>query len=316
MLTATQKKTAESIVNLFETSQVLGDYGMVTLIAGDTGHLTFGRSQTTLGSGNLGRLLRLYCDHGGAAFAPLLSRYLPRCDACDTALDHDGALHNVLRASADDPVMRDTQDAFFDEHYWQPAMRAATREGIRSPLGAAVVYDSFVHGAWKAMRDRCNARVGKLSEVGEQRWIEAYVATRRAWLAGHPRSDLRPTAYRMDAFQRLIDQGYWNLELPLVVRGQEISAASLAALPPGCYDGPVPGSRMLAVQSPILRGLDVRRVQLGLSLRGVNIKADGLFGQTSARCIKAFQAARGLPATGVADVALVAQLCALDDLPV
>jgi chitosanase len=316
MLTATQKKTAESIVNLFETSQVLGDYGMVTLIAGDTGHLTFGRSQTTLGSGNLGKLLRLYCDHDGAEFAPLLSRYLPRFDACDTALDHDGALHNLLRASADDPVMRDTQDAFFDEHYWQPAMRAATREDIRSPLGAAVVYDSFVHGAWKAMRDRCNARVGNLAGAGEHRWIEAYVATRRAWLAGHARSDLRPTAYRMDAFQRLIDQSYWNLELPLVVRGQEISTASLAALPPGCYDGPVPGARMLAVQSPILRGLDVRRVQLGLSLRGVDIKADGLFGQTSARCIKAFQAARGLPATGVADVALVAQLCALDDLPV
>lgn len=316
MLTATQKKTAESIVNLFETSQVLGDYGMVTLIAGDTGHLTFGRSQTTLGSGNLSKLLHLYCANGGATFGPLLSRYLLRCDTCDTTLDHDGALHNVLRTSADDPVMRDTQDAFFDDHYWQPALRTASREGIDSPLGTAVVYDSFVHGAWKAMRDRCNTRVGSLASVGEKRWIENYVATRRAWLGGHARTDLRATVYRMDAFQRLIDQGYWNLELPLVVRGQEISPASLAALPPGCYDGPAPGSRVLAVQSPIQRGLDVRRVQLGLSLRGVDIKADGLFGQTSARCIKAWQTANGLPATGVADVALVAQLCALDDLPV
>ncbi|MDQ3267784.1 MAG: hypothetical protein M3P47_03520 [Pseudomonadota bacterium] len=52
MLTATQKKTAEALVNIFETGEVLGDCSQVTLIAGDTGHLTFGRSQTTLGSGN------------------------------------------------------------------------------------------------------------------------------------------------------------------------------------------------------------------------------------------------------------------------
>ena len=74
------------------------------------------------------------------------------------------------------------------------------------------------------------------------------------------------------------------------------------------------GSRPLAVGSPIMRGLDVRRLQLGLSLRGVDIKADGLFGQTSARCIKAWQAKNGLPATGVADIAQVAQLCSLDNL--
>lgn len=316
MLTATQKKTAESIVNLFETGHVLGDYGMVTVIPGDTGHLTFGRSQTTLGSGNLAKLLQQYCAAAGAGFAGLLGRWLPRFDAADLALDGDDALHNVLRASADDPVMRDVQDAFFDENYWQPAMRAAAREGIVSPLGCAVVYDSFVHGAWKAMRDRCNAQHDSVARTGEQPWIAGYVATRRAWLAGNARADLRPTVYRMDAFQRLIDQGYWNLELPLVVRNAEISPATLSALPAGCFDGPAPGTRALAVASPIQRGLDVRRMQLGLSLRGVDIKADGLFGQTSARCIKAWQQKNGLPATGVADVALVTQLCSFDDLPV
>lgn len=48
MLTQTQKKTAESIINIFETNEVLGNYGQLTVIPGDTGHLTFGRSQTTL----------------------------------------------------------------------------------------------------------------------------------------------------------------------------------------------------------------------------------------------------------------------------
>jgi chitosanase len=308
MLTTTQKKTAEAIINIFETSEVLGKYGEVTLIRGDTGHLTFGRSQTTLGSGNLHKLLERYCANAGARFGARLAAYLPRVAAGDVTLDGELTLHNVLRASADDPVMRDIQDAFFDAVYWQAAARAAERDGIHTPLGTAVVYDSFVHGSWKRIRDRTIGAVGDVSTAGERQWIAAYVAQRRSWLAGHPRDDLRATVYRMDAFQRLIDQGYWALDLPLVVRGQEISQASLSATPPGCYVGPQPGTRPLALASPLERGLDVRLTQLGLSDHGVDIMADGIFGQTCARRVREFQAAQALPVTGVADVALIAHL--------
>lgn len=310
LLTATQKLTAQAIVNIFETSQVLGDYGQVTVIAGDTGHLTFGRSQTTLGSGKLHGLLARYCANPGASLGGRLAPYLPRLAARDPSLDQDGRLHNLLRASADDRVMRDTQDQFFDEVYWQPALRSAQGAGITSPLGVAVVYDSIIHGAWKALADATRQQHGGLAAIGEQAWIRAYVATRRAWLANHRRRDLRPTAYRMEAFGRLIDQGYWGLALPLVVRGQEISATTLGGQPRGCFDGPQPGSRPLALESPLLRGLDVRRVQLGLSEQGANITADGIFGQTSVACLKTWQAGQGLPATGVADPALILRLMA------
>lgn len=308
LLTTTQKQTAQAIVNIFETSQVLGDYGQVTLIPGDTGRLTFGRSQTTLGSGNLHLLLQRYCANPGAWLAGRLAPYLSHFAAKAQGLDEDNRLHNLLRASADDRVMRETQDQFFDEVYWAPALRVAQREGITSPLGVAVIYDSTVHGAWKALRNKTNQGAGSLAAIGEQAWVRAYVVTRRAWLANHPRRDLRPTAYRMEAFGRLIDQNYWGLELPLVVRGQEISAATLAALPRACFDGPQAGSRPLALESPLLRGLDVRRVQLGLSEQGADIKADGIFGQTSVRCLKAWQVDQGLPATGVADPALIVRL--------
>lgn len=310
MLTATQKKTAQAIINIFETSTVLGDYGSVTVIPGDTGHLTFGRSQTTLGSGNLDDLLQRYCSNPGARFGVKLSPYLPRFAAKDLRLDGDRHLHNLLRASADDPVMRETQDVFFDRVYWQVAERVAGQFGITSPLGMAVVYDSTVHGSWKSIRDRTVQQSGQLAALGEQGWIGAYVQTRRQWLATHQRRDLRPTVYRMEAFQRLIDQDCWGLELPLVVRGLEISTTTLNTTPPDCYDGPQPGSRTLALQASLARGLDVRLVQLGLSSLGVDIKADGIFGQRSARCIKDYQASQGLPATGVADAALIARLVA------
>lgn len=308
MLTQTQKKTAEGIVNIFETNEVLGNYGQVTVIPGDTGHLTFGRSQTTLGSGNLYKLLQRYCDNSGARFQARLESYLPRFESRDVELDNDTKLRNVLRATADDVVMRDTQDQFFDQEYWQPAAAAAEGEGLLSPLGVAVVYDSFVHGSWGKMRDRTTEDYGSASEIGEEPWVQAYVTTRRAWLAGHSREDLRNTVYRMDAFQELIDDGDWYLTLPLWVRDEEISEATLSASPPNCYVGPEPGSRILTMQQPLVKGLDVRLVQLGLSDRNIDIKADGVFGRQSRGRVMEYQSANGLPVTGVADIALIAQL--------
>jgi chitosanase len=296
------------MVNIFETSQVRGDYSMVTLLKGDTGHLTFGRSQTTLGSGNLFKLLQLYCSNHGAKFAARIERYLARVEVRDLALDTDQKLHNLLRATADDPVMRDTQDLFFDQVYWQPAARAAERLGIQSALGVAVVYDSYVHGSWGTIRDRTNQQKGTIENLGEKAWLQSYVSERRDWLTNSPRPDLRATVYRMEAFQRLMSQGFWGLELPLVVCGAEISPVSLTANPPGCFDGPQPGSRLLSLQSPLLRGLDVRLLQLGLSDSGTDIKADGIFGQASVKCVREYQAATGLPATGAADISLVARL--------
>lgn len=312
MLTATQTKAAEAIVNIFETGKVLGLYGQVTLIKGDKGHLTYGRSQTTLGSGNLHILLESYCQTAGAIFAARLAPFLPRFSKpYDFTLDDDSLVKNLLRAAADDPVMRDVQDAFFDKEYWQPAAKEAAAAGIASPLGVAVVYDSTVHGSWPLIRQKTETAVGDVAAAGEKKWISTYVETRREWLAGHSNPVLHPTVYRMDAFRRLIDQNLWNLDLPLVVRGEEISTASLASWPVGVFDGPLPGSRQLMLQTPIQRGLDVRRVQLGLSTAGHDILADGLWGRASTNVLKDYQQSRGLPATGVADLPLILELAAI-----
>ncbi|WP_201314673.1 peptidoglycan-binding protein [Dyella sp. EPa41] len=310
MITATQKRAAEAIVNIFETGSVRGDYSNVTLIAGDTGHLTFGRSQTTLSSGNLATLVQRYCANAAARFASALNAYIQPLVDCDVGLDDDKYLHNVLRATADDPVMRDTQDQFFDDVYWAPAQRAAAKLGIALPLGMAVVYDSTVHGSWPRLRDSTTQQAGDIQALGEKAWISAYVDIRRAWLANNSNSALRPTVYRMDALKRLIELGQWGLELPLVVRGFEISVATMNATPAGCFDGPASGSRSLSLATPLVRGMDVRLVQLNLSRDQPDIKADGIFGRGTADGIKAYQARNQLPATGVADTALIAKLIA------
>ncbi|MGH6645545.1 chitosanase [Aquabacterium sp.] len=307
-LTPLQTKTCEAIVNIFETGSVLGDYGMVTLIPGDTGGLTYGRSQTTLGSGNLAKLLQAYCANPGARFRQRLSRELPRFESKDATLERDDKVKNLMRACADDSVMREVQDRFFTQHYMEPARKAAQALGVLTPLGVAVVYDSFVHGSWKTIKAATDQQAGALKDIGEQAWIHAYVRVRRAWLASSARRDLRATVYRADAFIRLIELGAWGLTLPIVVRGTEVSQATLSGLPPGCYDGPVVGSRPLSLQQPLARGLDVRLLQLGLSERNVPVVADGVFGRGSVDAVRAYQLSQGLAGIGIADPALIMAL--------
>jgi chitosanase len=229
VLTPLQARTAQAIVNVFETGTVPGRYDQLTLLPGDPGRLSYGRAQATLGSGNLHALLERYCADPAARFRAQLAEWLPALARRDTDLDTDAVLHELLRTCAADPAMCEAQDAFFDTACWQPALRAAKRIGLRTPLAMAVVYDSHVHGSWRRMRDRANA-AGLPEAVGEQAWVKTYVRERRDWLATHRIRILRATVYRMDALQALIEQEKWGLELPMVVRGVEISGEAFGGV--------------------------------------------------------------------------------------
>src|SRR5215472_14153696 len=109
-----QKRTAQAIVNIFETGRPLGDYGQVTLLAGDTGQLTYGRAQTTLASGNLYLLIKAYCSDANAQFGAELRQYLDALQRCDPALNQNAELRTLLREAGGDLVMQSCQDAFFD----------------------------------------------------------------------------------------------------------------------------------------------------------------------------------------------------------
>ncbi len=95
MPTDLQKATSEAIVNIFETGMVRGDYGNVTLLRGDAGHLTYGRSQTTLASGNLFLLIKAYVEAKGAEYAEQFKPFLRRVPAKNSigrAIWAEGAL--------------------------------------------------------------------------------------------------------------------------------------------------------------------------------------------------------------------------------
>jgi len=211
----------KAIVNIFEIGQPNREYGQVTVIPGDTGHLTYGAAATTLGSGNLHWLIKAYTDQPGAIYGEALKEYLPRLEQRDVTLDQDPTFRTLLTKAGDDPIMQAQQDRFFDRVYFAPAQERARALGITTPLGLAVVYDSTVHGGFRAIQEKTTQelRGTPLTGVDERKWIATYVKNRREFLANNPNERLRRSVYRMDTFQQIINDGNWELKPPFSVRG-------------------------------------------------------------------------------------------------
>jgi len=219
-MTDLQKQTIKTIVNIFETGRMAGNYSAVSVIPGDSGHLSYGRSQSALGSGTLSTLLNEYCRRTDAKFAAALHPYLTRVENKDYTLDEDAAFRTILKQAGADAAMQSTQDDFFDRAYFIPACTAAAAMGIVSPLGTAVVYDSLIQGGWRRLKSQLPSLV---SVGGESSWIPRYIALRRHWLETLP-APLPATVYRMDTFTRLIGENNWGLALPIDVRGITVPA--------------------------------------------------------------------------------------------
>jgi chitosanase len=298
MTTELQKKTAQAIVNVFETGLALGDYGNVTLLPGDSGHLTYGRSQTTLASGNLYLLLTAYANTATARFADQLKPYLTRLQQIDLSLDHDSDFRDLLREAGSDQVMHTVQDEFFDRVYWDPAATAAAQLNITSGLGCCVVYDSTVHGSWRAMRDRTTAQFGTPTQNTENAWIQQYISLRRNWLATNSNALLHRTVYRMDELNKLAAGGNWALALPIVIRGATIDESVLAGAPIR-VSAQIAEERMLVLRNPMMQGDDVRNVQQALNRNGAQLEIDGVYGPTTVAALRRFQQGKNLAVDGI-----------------
>lgn len=253
-LTQVQHLICERVINVFETGSIQGNYAAISIFEdgpNDIRQITYGRSQTTE-YGNLRELVQMYVDAGGR-FSDDMREFLPLIGR--TALVDNFRFKDLLRrAGAEDPVMRQTQDVFFDRRYFQPAMSWAGANGFTRALSALVIYDSFIHSG--RILDLLRSRFPELPPVrggNEQVWIREYVDVRNNWLLNHHRPAVRASAYRTRDLAREIGRGNWDLSLlPILANGIPVDAGlGMAAAAASADDIPY-----LGVQSDAKEGYE------------------------------------------------------------
>lgn len=220
-----KKQLIERIVNTFETGTPTGRYDSLVIYSDgrdDSRQITYGRSQTTE-QGNLRKLVMTYCNKNGL-YIQQLSAYrdkigkVPLCD--------DEEFKSLLISAArEDPIMRSSQDEFFDSVYWRPAETWFSANGFKLPLSMLVIYDSFIHSG--CIRDEIRNQFPEVPPAkggDEKAWITAYVHARHNWLSNHHKTILRKTVYRTETLMNEIERGNWNLnQLPIVANGTNVS---------------------------------------------------------------------------------------------
>jgi chitosanase len=225
-LSPVQLAICRRVLNVFETGSVDGDYSAISIFADGPNNIrqiTYGRAQT-MEYGNLRKLVEMYVGAGGQ-FASQLRPFVPQIGTI-ALVDNAGFKTLLRKAGSNDPVMRSTQDIFFDRLYLEPALAWAGQNGFTRALSALVIYDSFIHSG--RILDLLRARFDERPPAhggNEQVWIRQYVEARHQWLLGHDRPAVRASAYRTRDLAREIARGNWDLSLlPIIANGTPVDA--------------------------------------------------------------------------------------------
>ena len=230
MLSEIDKKKAMTIVRIFETGKITGDYSAVAVLDDGAG-ISYGISQFTHRSGSLATVVQKYLSTEANVGRVVLEEKLPllkrKTPAAIRTASADTKLKAALKAAAITSEMRQTQDETAEQLYLQPAMDICASMGFTQPLSLAVIYDSLNHGSWERIRDQVPFSVTSngANLTQERLWITTYVRKRDAWLASVKR--LAVTRYRTQFFLGQIAVSNWELKLPVRVHGVLLTCADL-----------------------------------------------------------------------------------------
>jgi chitosanase len=229
--TKEQKYVIDCVLSIFETGRVPSkeSYQTCTILSDGAG-ISYGKHQATDRAGSLDKIVQLYVDRKGT-HAGELTPYLQRLALNETAkVDPKRPpvwaqkLVEILKKAGADSLMHECQDEVFDAGYWVPALGHVQNIGLKTALGALVVYDTCIHSGPGGVANirRLFPEPSPARGGDEKEWVLAYIEARKGWLSRNKNPLVQTTVYRMDSLRAIADSGNWDLTTPLRVRGVTI----------------------------------------------------------------------------------------------
>lgn len=171
--------------------------------------------------GNLKKLIKSYCFKNGK-YSEEFTSYIPAIGV--KSLVKDNQFIALLKESASDPLMQQTQEEAYEEMYINPAYAFCNKNNFKEELSKLVVCDSYLQsGSILSLLRNMFSERPPINGGDEKIWIESYCKARRNWLANHSRTILHNTVYRMDFMLDRIKKGDWSLsQSPFVANGVKI----------------------------------------------------------------------------------------------
>lgn len=228
------KNKVQTVVNVFETSSLKPRYDVICIANDGPGkcmQISYGKQQCAE-FGNLHALIRMYCDNPSSRYGRDLKNYLqfignplhPLCKNLD--------FKQLLKLAGTDFVMHETQDKFFDQFYWDPAVKFFEQQNFSLPLSMLVIYDSYIQSG--SILDFLRKRFGERTPINggnEKRWITAYTNVRDKWLENHSSKILEETDYRTDCLLDAIDHNNWDLSQLVVCKFNSNNSNNWVTIP-------------------------------------------------------------------------------------
>lgn len=211
-LSSEMKSRIESIINVFETGSLKGDFSNISIYKdGSNGtkyQVSYGLKQFT-SEHNLITLLKRYESKKGL-YSKIFKKYynIIKTEAITTKLDFIEA----LKKAGKEQIMIDSQNEIFDEIYFTKAYDFWKENGFKTNLGLLIIFDSIIHSG----QIRNDIREMFLENVpvnggNEIKWLKAYNSSRKQWLISKSEL-LAKTIYRQKTFEKILQSKNYDLK--------------------------------------------------------------------------------------------------------
>jgi hypothetical protein len=229
------RKAAFAITDVFEGK------GFPSYQNADSGIVSYGRFQFTLGAGSLGTVCRRYCERSLTTTADeIRAAFLPRVLARDPGLRNDLRLRDLLIAAAEEDVMKTVQNEVATEGFWERMLNITARpRNIQLPLSLAMLFDIAINfGVMDGLVTRAEDDLGvpqrsRVRENGiseQQLMVQVADIRKRSHDRQAERDNLPGLKVRGDFWMTMAVNGDWNLAGDangnILVKGQPVQVRS------------------------------------------------------------------------------------------